>query len=176
MAPKREFPSAVSGGGGGVLNERGGWLWGTFFECLFFNAFSDALFEASDPILEVLGFNFGHFGMFFAVFSYIRGFLKIALPCRRELKNQGPGVTEIAQTSNNKCIWLWTCFGKQFSRELIQFWCKTAPKGTQNWSLCQTWAELEPPIFTRGSTWLAQVVPNGAQSGSKGAQRLPKWS
>ena len=23
---------------------------------------------------------------------------------------------------------------------------------------------------------VAQVVPNGAQSGSKGAQRLPKWS
>ena len=33
-----------------------------FFECLFLNAFSDALFEASDSILEVLGFNFVHFG------------------------------------------------------------------------------------------------------------------
>ena len=39
-----------------------------FFECLFLNVFSDALFEASDPILEVLGFNFGHFGRLFGSF------------------------------------------------------------------------------------------------------------
>ena len=65
MAPKRALPSAVPGGWGGPLNERGGSLWGTLFECLFFNAFSDVLFEASDSILEVLGFNFGHLGSFF---------------------------------------------------------------------------------------------------------------
>ena len=40
------------------------------FEALFLNvffsdAFPDALFEASDSILEVLGFNFGHLGKFF---------------------------------------------------------------------------------------------------------------
>ena len=68
MAPRRESPSAVSGGGGGGGSERGGSPWGTFFECLFFDAFSDALFEASDPILEVLGFNFGHFGRLFGSF------------------------------------------------------------------------------------------------------------
>ena len=62
MAPKRPLPSDTPGGGGGVLNERGGSLWVTFFECLFFSAFSDALFEASDSILKVLGFNFVHFG------------------------------------------------------------------------------------------------------------------
>ena len=39
-----------------------------FFECLFLNAFSDALFEASDSILEVLGFNFVHFGRLFGSF------------------------------------------------------------------------------------------------------------
>ena len=65
MAPKRESPSDISGEGGGGGNERGGSLWGTFSECLFFNAFSDVLFEASDSILEVLGFNFGHSGRFF---------------------------------------------------------------------------------------------------------------
>ena len=65
MAPKRESPSDVSGGGGGPLNERGGSLLGTFLSVFFFNAFSDVLFEASDSILEVLGFNFGHLGMFF---------------------------------------------------------------------------------------------------------------
>ena len=102
--------------------------WGTFFECLFFDAFSDALFEASDPILEVLGFNFGHLGSFFLVFSYLGSFLKIALPCGRELKDQGPGVTEIAQKSNNKCIWLWDCFGKQVFEEIIQFWFKNCSK------------------------------------------------
>ena len=68
MAPKRPLPSDTPGGGGGPPNGRGGSLWGTLFECLFFNAFSDALFEASDSILEVLGFNFGHFGMFFCSF------------------------------------------------------------------------------------------------------------
>ena len=55
MAPKRPLPSDTPGGGGGPLNERGGSLWGTFFECLFFSAFLDALFEPSDVILEVLG-------------------------------------------------------------------------------------------------------------------------
>ena len=65
MAPKRRPLPSDTPGGGGTLNERGGSLWGILFECLFFNAFSDALFEASDSILEVLGFNFGHLGRFF---------------------------------------------------------------------------------------------------------------
>ena len=68
MASKRALPSEFSGGGGGGGNERGGSLWGTLFECLFFNACSDALFEASDSILEVLGFNFVHFGRLFGSF------------------------------------------------------------------------------------------------------------
>ena len=68
MAPKRPLPSDTPGEGGGPLNERGASLWGTLFECLFFNAFSDALSEASDSILEVLGFNFGHFGKLFRNF------------------------------------------------------------------------------------------------------------
>ena len=43
------------------------------FEALFlnvflFDAFPDALFEASDSILEVLGFNFVHFGRLFGSF------------------------------------------------------------------------------------------------------------
>ena len=57
MAPKRPLPSDTPGGGGGG-NERGGSLLGNLFECLFFNAFSDALFEASDVFLEVLGVYF----------------------------------------------------------------------------------------------------------------------
>ena len=45
--------------------------------------------------------------------------------------------------------------------------------------------KLEPKLamwvdgFTYFHPWVhkvAQVVPNGTQSGSKGAQRLPKWS
>ena len=55
MAAKRALPSAVPGGGGGGGNERGGSPWGTLSECLVFNAFSDALFEPLDVILEVLG-------------------------------------------------------------------------------------------------------------------------
>ena len=59
MAPKRQLPSDTPGGGGGLLNERGGSLWGTLFEYLFFRAFLDALFEPLDIILEVLGVYFG---------------------------------------------------------------------------------------------------------------------
>ena len=33
-------------------------------------------------------------------FSYLGSFLKLVLPCRRELKIQGPGVIEIAKKTN----------------------------------------------------------------------------
>ena len=95
-----------------------------FFECLFLNAFSDALFE---PWMSYWRLGL-YFGSLWEHFSYLGSFLKIALPCRQELKNQGPGVTEIAQKSNNKCIWLWDCFGKQVFKEIIQFWYKSCFK------------------------------------------------
>ena len=174
MASKRESPSDTPGGGGGGGNERGGSLWGTFSECLFFNAFSDALFEALDPILEVLASILTTLECFFAVFSYIRGFLKIALPCRRELKNQGPGVTEIAQKSNNKCIWLWDCFGEPVFKEIVQSGLKNAPKGTPNWTPKLAWCAGRTSYFQPLVDKFVQVVPNGAQSDSKGVQRVPK--
>ena len=74
-------------------------------------------------------------GCFFGTLSYPGSFLKIALSCGRELKNQGPGITEIAQKSNKKCIWLWDCFGKQVFKENTNFGSKTAPKGSPNWNL-----------------------------------------
>ena len=37
-----------------------------------------------------------------------------------------------------------------------------------------TWVTATP-YFHPWVDKVAQVVPNGAQSGSKGAQRLPKW-
>ena len=89
MAPKRPLPSAVSGGWGGPLNERGGSLWGTLFECLFFNAFSDALFEASEPILEVLGFNFGHFGRLLGSFWLSRQFFENCAPVQARAQKSG---------------------------------------------------------------------------------------
>ena len=58
MAPKRESPSAVPGGGGEVPMSAEAHPGALFFECLFLNAFSDALFEASDVFLEVLGVYF----------------------------------------------------------------------------------------------------------------------
>ena len=103
------------------------------FGALFLSVFFSVLFQMLFLRLRTLFWRFwasilATMGGFFGVFSYLGGFLKIALPCRRELKNQGPGVTEIAQKSNNKCVWLWDCFGKQVFEEIIQFWFKNCSK------------------------------------------------
>ena len=62
MASKRALPSAIPGGGGEAArgaNEHVGPLLDTLFECLFLNAFSNAIFEPPDAILELLGTYFG---------------------------------------------------------------------------------------------------------------------
>ena len=116
-----------------------------------------------------------HCWVLFQTFGHLSSFLRIALPCRRELKNQGPGVTEIGQKSNNKCIWLWDCFGEPVFKEIVQSGLKNAPKGTPNWTPKLAWCAGRTSYFQPWVNMVAQVVPNGAQSGSKGAQRLPKW-
>ena len=58
MASKMNLPSAVSGGGGGG-NEHVDPLLDALFEWLFLDAFSNAIFEPSDAILESLGTYFG---------------------------------------------------------------------------------------------------------------------
>ena len=115
-----------------------------------------------------------HFWLLFRTFGHLSSFLKIALPCGRELQNQGPGVTEIAQKSNSKCIWLWDCFGKSVFKEIIQSGLKNASKGTPNWTPKLAWCAGRTPYFHPWVNMVAQVVPNGAQSGSKGVQRVPK--
>ena len=73
----------------------------SLFESLFLNAFSDAIFEPPDAILELLGTYFwSTLGVFFSAFSYLGSFLKIVLPCRRELNIQGPGAIEIAKKTH----------------------------------------------------------------------------
>ena len=89
MAPKRESPSDISGVGEGGANERGGSPWGTFLNVSFFDAFSDALFEASEPILEVLGFNFGHFGRLFESFWLSRYFFENCGPVQAGAQKSG---------------------------------------------------------------------------------------
>ena len=84
-------------------NEHVGSFLDSLFESLFLNAFSDAIFEPPDVILELLGTYFGALWVLFLAFSYLGSFLKIVLPCRRELNIQGPGVIEIAKTSNKNC-------------------------------------------------------------------------
>ena len=132
--PKGHSPQTLQVGGGTPQWARRLTLvhsfWMSFFQC-----FSRCFFWA-------FGRHFGGSGCLFCVtlgyFSELLAswvvFLRIALPCRRELKNQGPGVTEIAQKSNKKCIWLWDCFGKPVSKEIIQFGLKHAQKGTPNWT------------------------------------------
>ena len=154
-----------------------GSLLDTFFECLFLNAFSNAIFEPPDTILELLGTYFGaRWVRFFfsSVFSYLGSFLKIALPCRRELKNQGPGVTEIEQKSNRKCIWLWDCFGKQVFKDIIQFWFKNCSNREPQLEPKLAWCAGRTTHFQPLVDKFVQVVPNGAQSDSKGVQRVPK--
>ena len=175
MAPKRPLPSAVSGGGGESLMSAE-----VHFGALFLSVFFSMLFQMLFLRLRTLFWRFwasilATLGGFFWVFSYLGSFLKIALPCRRELKNQGPGITEIAKKSNKKCIWLWDSFGKQVFEENINFGSKTAPKGTPNWTPKLAWCAGRTSYFHPWVNMVAQVVPNGAQSGSKGAQRLPKW-
>ena len=67
-------------------------------------------------------------GCFFEAFSYLGTFLKIALPFGQGLKNQGPGITEIAQKSNNKYFQWWDCPGKPFLKEIMSFSWKNASK------------------------------------------------
>ena len=71
MASKRPLPSAVSGGGEGcqeVEFEHVGSFLDALFECLFLNAFSDAIFEPPDVILELLGTYFGALWVLFFSF------------------------------------------------------------------------------------------------------------
>ena len=148
---------------------------GTLFSRIFFSMLFQMLFLR----LRALFWSFwasilATLGGFFAVCCYISMFLKIALPCGRELKDQGPGVTEIAQKSNNKCIWLWDCFGKPVFKEIIQSGLKNAPKGTPNWTPKLAWCAARTSYFQPLVDKFVQVVPNGAQSDSKGVQRVPK--
>ena len=121
--------------------------------------------------MEVLGFNLPTLGGFFGAFSYLGSFLKILLPCRRELKNQGPGVTEIAQKTNKPCIWLWDCFGEPVFKEIVQSGLKNAPKGTPNWTPKLAWcAGRTLPFSALGQ----HGCPSGAQWRPKWLQGCPK--
>ena len=149
------------------------------FEALFLNVFFSMLFQMLFLRLRTLFWRFwasilSTLGSFLGAFGYLSSFLRIALPCGRELKNQGPGVIEIARKSNKPCIWLWDCFGKPVFKEIIQSGLKNAPKGSPNWTPKLAWCTARTPYFHPWVNMVAQVVPNGAQSGSKDAQRLPK--
>ena len=177
LPPKGHSPQPSKVGGTGVLAMS---VWAHCWT-LFLNAFLECFFRCSFWGFGLYfwgsGLQFGPlWEFFFAVFSYLGSFLKIALPCRRELKNQGPGVTEIAYKSNNKYFQWWDCAGKPVLKEIMSFlWknaSKTEPKLEPKSDLGGTWTTYFHPWVNM----VAQVVPNGAQSGSKGAQRLPKWS
>ena len=144
------------------------------FGALFLSVFFSVLFQMLFLRLRTLFWRFwasilSTLGGFLGAFGYLGSFLRIALPCGRELKNQSPGVTEIAQKSNKPCIWLWDCFGKQVSKEIIQCWFKNCSNRYPNWNLSWPSAPHEPSHLQPWVNMVAQVVPNGAQSGSKGA-------
>ena len=113
-----------------------------------------------------------HFWVLFRTFGHLSSFLKIALPCRRELKNQGPGVTEIGQKSNNKCIWLWDCFGEPVFKEIVQSGLKNAPKGTPNWTPKLAWCAGRTPHFHPWVNKVAQVVLKWSEKATQGLQNV----
>ena len=136
------------------------------FQMLFLNL--GCHFGGSGPLFWLT------LGCFFGAFSYLGSFLKIALSRGQELKNQAPVVTEIAQKSNKQSIWLWDCFGKQVFKEIIQSWFKHCSKRYPKLEPKLAWCAARTTHFQPWVNMVAQVVPNGAQSGSQDAQRLPK--
>ena len=137
---------------------------------LFLNVFFSMLFQMLFLRLRTRFWRFwasilATLGDFLRAFGYLGIFLRIALPCRRELKNQGPGVTEIAQKSNKKCVWLWDCFGKPVFKEIIQFGLENAQKGAPNWT----------PKLARCAARTLPFSPLGQHGCPSGAQWRPKW-
>ena len=148
-----------------------------FFECLFSMFFQMLFLRLRTSFWRFWVSILCHFGVLFSAFGHLSSFLRIALPCRRELKNQGPGVTEIAQKSNNKCIWLWDCFGKSVLKEIIQSGLKMLQKVPQIGHLSWPGAPDELVIFslwwTRLSKW-CPMAPKVAPRVSKGCQNEAK--
>ena len=130
--PEGHSPQPSQGG-------RGGWQWacglivGLSFWMPFLGCFFRCNFWAFGHYSEAFGHLFWiTLGCFFVAFSYLSSFLKVELPCRRELKNQGPRVTEMAQKSSTNCSWLWACFGKPLFQENIPLRLeKWFPNGSQ---------------------------------------------
>ena len=65
-------------------------------------------------------------------------------------------------------------FGEPVFKEIVQSGLKNAPKGTPNWTPKLAWCAARTPHFHPWVDKVAQVVTNGAQSGSRGAQSTPK--
>ena len=130
------------------------------------------------------------FGSFLGTFHYLGHFLKIVLPCRRELKKQGPGVTTFVQKTNinRPCLWVW--FSKPHFVENVSNLSKMTPEWDPNWSSSPPWAVngfiyfvyLFSPMGQGGCPsgaqwcpkWFKQRVPKGHQNGSKMIPRASK--
>ena len=103
--------------------------------------------------------------------------MKIVLPCRRELNIQGPGVIEIVKKNRIKtALDCGVVVGSHFWTKISAFYAKSdSQMDTEVEPKLPRWVDGTPDFHP----WVhkvAQVVPNCAQSDSKGAQRLPKWS
>ena len=176
MAPKRPLPSDTPGGGGRCQWARrltlGHSFWVSFFQCFFrclFLSLRMSFWRFWASILATLG-------GFFGAFSYLGSFLKIALPCGQELNNQGPGTLKLHTKLITNTLDCGIVLGSQFSKNLFNFGWKNTQKGTPHWTPKLAWCAGRTTYFHPWVSMVAQVVPNGAQSGSKGVQRVPKWS
>ena len=120
-------------------------------------------------------------GCFLTAFSLIGIFLKIVLPCRRELKNQGPRVTENVQKSNKNCIRFLVLFWKAISQQTYIFLRKNGSQMESKLDLKLDSCAGQTNYFHSWVDKVAQVVPKGAQmvarvtkSCQNGAKMLPK--
>ena len=120
-------------------------------------------------------------GCFLTAFNHIGIFLKIVLPCRRELKNQGPRVTENVQKSNKNCIRFLVLFWKAISQQTYTVLRKNGsqmgPKLNFKLEMCAGRTPQFHPWVDKVPKWCQmapKVVARVAKSCQNGSKRLPK--
>ena len=175
MAFRRALPSAVPGGEGGGANERVGSLLGSRFGCLFWDAFSDAIFVPSDAILKPLGTYFGSlWAAFLSLSATYVVFWKLSSRAGESSKIKVQGSLKWLKNWVQVALDCGLVLGSHFSEKIYHFgWKNDSQMDPKLQPKLDLWP-VRTPNFHPWVDKVAQVVTNGAQSGSRGAQSTPK--